>query len=292
MKSIKDDFKKTKDFLVCVDSDGCLLDNMELKHKECFCPATINWWNLQSVSRYARQCAEFVNLYSRSRGFNRFPALIRTLELTYSRPEVKERGLVMPDLSALKKWIKETPVLGAAALEEYYNSHENLDPVLIQAANWSREVDSNIRHIVRNIGPFPYVKEALGYLKGFADIVVVSATPSEALERELNACGITPLVSFIAGQDCGTKSRNIHDAMEAGFDADHVLKIGDAPSDYMAAQENGVLFYPIVTGRESESWKNLRFAFADTFKEGKYKGRQMQERLAEFLSVLAEEPSW
>ena len=55
-------FEKKHDYLVCVDSDGCLLDNMELKHKECFCPATVNIWNLQAVSKYARQCAEFVNL--------------------------------------------------------------------------------------------------------------------------------------------------------------------------------------------------------------------------------------
>ena len=40
-------FIKKHDYLVCVDSDGCLLDNMELKHKECFCPATVNIWNLR-----------------------------------------------------------------------------------------------------------------------------------------------------------------------------------------------------------------------------------------------------
>ena len=86
-------FIKKHDYLVCVDSDGCLLDNMELKHKECFCPATVNIWNLQAVSKYARQCAEFVNLYSRSRGWNRFPALVRTLDLLFEREEVKQVGI-------------------------------------------------------------------------------------------------------------------------------------------------------------------------------------------------------
>ena len=46
---------------------------MELKHKECFIPNTINYWGLQGVSKYAREAAEFVNLYSKSRGVNRFP---------------------------------------------------------------------------------------------------------------------------------------------------------------------------------------------------------------------------
>ena len=70
--------KPSHSFLICVDSDGCVFDNMELKHKECFCPATVNVWGLQSVSRYAREAAEYVNLYSKSRGTNRYPALIQT----------------------------------------------------------------------------------------------------------------------------------------------------------------------------------------------------------------------
>ena len=85
MEDILISMKPTKEFLVCVDSDGCVFDNMELKHKECFCPATVNVWGLQSVSRYARESAEFVNLYSKTRGANRFPALIRTLELLGGR---------------------------------------------------------------------------------------------------------------------------------------------------------------------------------------------------------------
>ena len=28
-------------------SDGCAFDVMEVKHKECFCPATVNAWNLR-----------------------------------------------------------------------------------------------------------------------------------------------------------------------------------------------------------------------------------------------------
>ena len=79
--------KPNHKFLVCVNSDGCVFDNMDLKHKECFCPATVNVWELQSVSRYARQSAEFVNLYSKTCGMNRFPALVRTLELLAQRPE-------------------------------------------------------------------------------------------------------------------------------------------------------------------------------------------------------------
>ena len=36
----------TKEFFVGVDSDGCAFDTMELKHKECFIPNTIKYYNL------------------------------------------------------------------------------------------------------------------------------------------------------------------------------------------------------------------------------------------------------
>ena len=43
----------SKEYLVCIDSDGCAFDTMEIKHKECFCPAYINYFGLQAVSKYA-----------------------------------------------------------------------------------------------------------------------------------------------------------------------------------------------------------------------------------------------
>ncbi|MEA5051176.1 MAG: HAD hydrolase-like protein [Oscillospiraceae bacterium] len=286
------DLKRTREFLVCIDSDGCILDNMELKHKECFCPATVNVWNLQTVSRYARETAEFVNLYSRTRGTNRFPAIVRTLELLYARDEVKAAGLTQPDLSALRRWIAQTPVLGAAALEDYYRSHGDVEPVLAQAARWSREVDANIEHIVRGVAPFPYVKEAIRKLKTFADVVVISATPHEALVRELHACGVDALVTAIAGQELGTKSECIRKAMGDRYAPSHVLKIGDAPSDYKAAQDNGVLFYPILPGAETQSWQQLLRTDAERFADGSYAGAPMDARIADFFKRLPEQPPW
>src|SRR4030065_923542 len=87
------DYKARHDYLVGIDSDGCAFDTMELKHKECFIPNIINHWGLQGVSKYAREAAEFVNLYSKSRGINRFPALIEAFEWLQNRAEVVARGV-------------------------------------------------------------------------------------------------------------------------------------------------------------------------------------------------------
>ena len=88
-----DRFERQHDFLIGIDSDGCAFDTMEIKHKECFIPQIINHYGLQGVSKYAREAAEFVNLYSKSRGINRFPALVQTLEWLQKRPEVVARGV-------------------------------------------------------------------------------------------------------------------------------------------------------------------------------------------------------
>src|SRR5437764_11403572 len=87
------DFKPTKEFFIGIDSDGCIFDSMEIKHKECFTPMFIKHFRLQAVSKYAREVWEFVNLYSKTRGANRFPALSRALNLLRERAEVRARNI-------------------------------------------------------------------------------------------------------------------------------------------------------------------------------------------------------
>ncbi|MDZ7264794.1 MAG: HAD family hydrolase, partial [candidate division KSB1 bacterium] len=48
-------FTPRHSFLVGIDSDGCVFDSMEPKHKECFCPVTIEKWELAAISKYARE---------------------------------------------------------------------------------------------------------------------------------------------------------------------------------------------------------------------------------------------
>ena len=75
----------THDYLVCIDSDGCVFDTMEIKHKECFCPAAIEHFGLQPVSKYARDAWDFVNLYSQYRGIHRILALLNVMDLLEKR---------------------------------------------------------------------------------------------------------------------------------------------------------------------------------------------------------------
>jgi phosphoglycolate phosphatase-like HAD superfamily hydrolase len=291
MKNLLERMEKKHEYLVCIDSDGCVFDNMGLKHKECFCPATINCWDLQAVAGYAREAAEFVNLYSRTRGMNRYPALIKTLELLGERKEASGRGYKVPDLTPLKKWISESSILSVSSLTEYMKTHD--EPILRTAARWSIEVDDNINKIVRNVPPLPYVKESLIKLKEFADIVIVSATPHEAIVREWTDNGLIEYVSEVAGQELGSKTACIA-AVNTGerYSKDRTLMIGDAPGDMDAANSNEVKFYPIIPGKEDFSWKRMLTTASDWLKNDEYSEGKESSLINEFLDVLPINPPW
>ena len=42
-----DAFEKKHDYLVCIDSDGCAMDTMNIKHLKCFGPCMIEEWHLE-----------------------------------------------------------------------------------------------------------------------------------------------------------------------------------------------------------------------------------------------------
>jgi len=76
------------------------------------------------------------------------------------------------------------------------------------------------------------------------------------------------------------------------YAADKILMIGDAPGDQQAAADNGVLFYPIIAGREGESWKRFNEEALVKFFAGSFAGKYEQSLLQEFNNNLPEYPEW
>src|SRR6266568_8297174 len=259
------DFKATKEFFVGIDSDGCIFDSMEIKHKECFTPMFIKHFELQAVSKYAREVWEFVNLYSKTRGANRFPALSTAIRLLGARPQVQARGVKMPDLSALDDWIKRETKLGNATLNaEVKNGNRGLE----QVNRWSDAVNAQIEDIVKGVPPFPLVRECLEKISQKADAMCISQTPADALKREWAEHGIDRYVRIIAGQEMGTKTEHLKFAARGKYPPGKILMIGDAPGDYQAAQASGASFYPVNPGDEEVSWERLHKEALDRFFDG------------------------
>jgi phosphoglycolate phosphatase-like HAD superfamily hydrolase len=283
-------FPKRHEYLVCVDSDGCAFDTMEIKHKQCFIPNIVRCWRLQAVSKFVRVVAEFVNLYSRDRGMNRFPALVKTFDLLNDWPEASERGTQIPRAQALRDWIGRETRLGNPALKA--EVARTGDPVLMQALEWSEAVNRTIAEIVQGAPPFPFVRESLETISVRADVLVCSATPHEALVREWEEHGLARFADAIAGQEVGGKTAQIALASGGRYDPANVIMIGDAPGDLEAARANRVRFFPIDPGAEAASWESFFREVAGLFLEGDYTAACEAERVRSFERLLPEIPWW
>ena len=208
-------------------------------------------------------------------------------------PRVKKSGATIPELPYLRQWIATETQLGNPRLAEKIGAasgaeKEELELVL----RWSKAVNTTISEIVHNLPPFPLVRESLDKLHQRADILVVSATPQEALDREWEEHGIDKYVAFIAGQEMGSKTEHLTLAAKGKYPAENVLMVGDAPGDLKAARDVGALFYPINPGDEEASWDRFFNEGIDRFLSKRYAGAYEAERMAEFNRLLPKDPPW
>jgi len=284
------EFRPRHKFLVAIDSDGCVFDNMELKHNECFIPRTISHWDLGNLSKHARAAAEFVNLYSHWRGLNRFPALIKTVDLLARWPEAMAGSPPLPDLEALRRWVARETRLGNPALQE--EIARNPHPVLIRALAWSRDVNEVVARTVRWLPPIPNVRESLEALSRFADVIVSSSTSGELLLRDWGDRSLARYVRVIAGQEMGPKEEHIARASRDRYEPQRVMMIGDSPGDRKAALANHALFYPIRPGREAASWAEFLEEGVHRFRRGTFGGYFQASLSRRFEAELPREPPW
>ncbi len=157
---------------------------------------------------------------------------------------------------------------------------------------WSKAVDEAISDMVHGVPPFPWVRESLQAMQGKVDLMVVSATPVEALDREWGEHGIASYMSVIAGQEMGTKKQHLQFAAKGKYPDDHILLIGDAPGDRDAAKAAGVLYYPINPGAEEKSWQRFYGEALGKFLECEYAGAYEEGLIAKFEKLLPKTPPW
>ena len=278
MADVFESFVKKHDWLVCVDSDGCAMDTMDCKHFHCFGPCMVEEWQLGAwrediLARWNR-----INLYSMTRGVNRFKALALTLA------EVDALHTPIDGLAALQAWTKESPALSNDALAAAVAAGGH--PILAKTLAWSQAVNAAIVRLPEEMKiPFAGAKEGLAAAKTFADVAIVSSANRDAVVEEWEKFGLLAHTDITLAQDCGSKAHCIETMLTFGYAPDHVLMVGDAPGDCDAAEKNGVWYYPILVRREGESWEELRTKTLDIFKNGGYAAIQAEKK-AEFLKNL------
>ena len=290
------DLKPEKDFFVGIDSDGCAFDTMGIKQRECFCPWLIGYFGLQGVALAARQCKDFADLFSKTRGANRHKTTKRIIsELLPSHPMVKARKFEVPQYPHYFAWVDDpNSLLSNEGLKQALDAATDPEAKkeLELALAWSLQVNESVTAIVKNMPPFPYVRESLEKVSAQADVVVVSATPCEALVREWEEHDIARYARVIAGQEMGKKAEHLDFAAKGKYARDRILMVGDAPGDMKAAKANDALFYPINPGGEEDSWKRFYEEAFDKFMSGEYAGAYEEKMIAEFDACLPELPPW
>ena len=106
-----------KERFIGIDSDGCVFNTMAVKQRGYFIPKAIEFFNLSGMEELLTETWEFINLYSRFRGTNRFKALVMTFDLLSGRTEYQKQEVRLPDYSSLKAWTDVETQLGNATLE-------------------------------------------------------------------------------------------------------------------------------------------------------------------------------
>ena len=275
-------FKKKKDFLICIDSDGCAMDTMDIKHIKCFGPCMINQWNLEKWKSPILKRWNEVNLYTLTRGINRFKGLALALE------EINERYIPVEGLNEFIDWTHSTKELSNESLEGQIKIQKQNITCLKKALDWSRAVNASINELkyeekLTFDGVYIGIKEA----KKFADVAIVSSANEQAVLEEWKKHGLLDNVDIVLTQNTGSKAYCISRLVEKGYDRNNVLMVGDAVGDLDSAKSNNILYYLILVKKENQSWSRFTNETLELFISNAYKGKYEEKVIKEFKENLS-----
>ena len=280
--SIFDSFVRKHDYLVCVDSDGCVMDTMNCKHFHCFGPCMVAEWGLEAWKDEILDRWNVINLFSMTRGINRFKGLAMALG------EINEKYTPITGIAALQHWAETAPALSNDAVAKAAEDATDPDAKLVlqKALSWSKAVNASIVKLPEELKvPYAGAKEGLAAAHSFADVAMVSSANRDAVEEEWGKFGLLEHTDIVLAQDIGSKAACIAEMLKFGYDRAKVVMIGDAPGDCDAAEKNGVWYYPILVNKEKASWDEAIETAFTKLQAGEYVEYEAQKK-REFLSNL------
>ena len=280
--SIFDSFSKKHDYLICVDSDGCVMDTMNCKHFNCFGPCMVKEWGLEAWEAEILARWNEINLFSLTRGINRFKGLATALK------EIDGKYVKIKGVDALLHWADTAPALSNDGVLKAANEAADEDArlILTKALSWSKAVNAAIVELDESLKiPFEGAKEGLAAAHEFADVAMVSSANRDAVEEEWGKFSLLELTDIVLAQDIGSKAACIAAMLKLGYKAENVLMIGDALGDCEAAEKNGVYYYPILVNHEKASWDEAVSTAFNKLKAGDFEDYGKQKK-KEFLQNL------
>ena len=280
--SIFDTFKRKHDYLVCVDSDGCVMDTMNCKHFHCFGPCMVTEWSLEEWKDEILDRWNVINLFSMTRGINRFKGLAMALK------EIDGKYTKITGVDALVHWADTAPALSNDGVIKAAAEATDADAKLVfeKALSWSKAVNAAIVELPEELKvPYAGAKEGQAAAHSFADVAMVSSANRDAVEEEWGKFGLLEHTDIVLAQDVGSKAACIAAMLKFGYDLDKVVMVGDAPGDCDAAEKNNVYYYPILVNHEKESWDEAIAVGFGKLQSGEYAeyGVEMKKKFLENL---------
>ena len=237
-------------------------------------------WNLEEWKEPILESWNEVNLYTLTRGINRFKGLAVALT------EINDKYTKIEGLDVFLKWTEETKELSNESLEIEIEKTNNI--CVKKALEWSKAVNKSIDLLSDDEKcPFEGVKEAILEAAKIADIAIVSSANEKAVLDEWSQHGLLESVDIVLTQNIGSKAYCIRKLIEKGYNRTNVLMVGDALGDLKAAEENEVSFYPIMVRKEKESWKRFIKEVLNKFTNNLFIGEYQKKVIDEFKLNLS-----
>lgn len=256
------------------------MDTMNYKHELCFGPIAADLWQVNNRKRFL-EIWNKVNLFSNTRGINRFKGLYLTFEIMS-----KEDSSVLP-LDEVKNWTNETSELSNPSLERKIKDCDSEE--LKKALLWSQKVNKMIHELSEKGLDKPYegVLETLIEIKKYADIAIVSSANEEAINSEWQKHGLLTHVDYVMGQGKGSKQECIEYLIKnEGYSENNIIMLGDSPGDLVAAKNNNVHFYPIMFDDEKSSWELFRNVELQKFLNNTYEDKKYIDKYNDLLNRI------
>lgn len=276
---------------VALDSDGCVVDTMDAKQHGFLQPLMAKTLALspEEAALYFA-CADYVNLYSVTRGISRFKAILLNFETYNQHPTVRQKGFPLLPTEALRGFVESGLPLGNPGLTAWLNEHPS--PFLEKLLHWSQTVNAEIVASGAEFPAYTGARKALQAMQGRSATGIVSQSPEAVLREDWGKQGLLDYVQHVAGQEVGLKVKQLTVLTDGRFSREHVLMIGDAPGDLEAARSFGCRFFPILPGKEEASWDCFNNGLYEDFLQGHYTREKEQAFIDAFERVLPALPPW
>ena len=156
MASALTDFTKKREFLVCMDSDGCVMNTVRIKHSTVMCPELIRVFALDAYADFITAAWDEINLHTITRGISRF----ESVRLVFDR--LKNRGIEILGSEDIAAWVDTATELSTASLQRELQKTGSL--ALRKLQEWNNACNRRIQALEPTFEPFPGVEESLRQL--------------------------------------------------------------------------------------------------------------------------------